>query len=343
MRTVQESRCASEVVADLVSAEELDAEQGEAVLAALDAAGIGTSAQAVPGGRVGLASGVRSHAAEVAGYLGAVFVGLSAVTFLAQSWDEVSPGTRALLLAGIAVLCAVVAVVVSRGGARPADPVRLRVASTLMSVAALTTGLAVGSALEQSSDGGPWLLTLAPAAALVVAVLGYSLAPTALGHLAMAAAAVATVQFAAAAIAADNPVPAGVGLLVLGLLWLLLVRWGLLREQTLGLVVAGLLCLAGPQLVLAAVVVPAATRVAAYVLTAAVGLACLAGYSVLQRWPLLVLGVGAMALLVPEVLGYWLGESIGVPGLLLASGVTLLVASLLGLRLRRRSPDQELP
>jgi hypothetical protein len=342
MRTAQEPRSASEVVADLVSAEALDVEQGEAVLAALDAAGIGTAMQAVPGGRVGLASGLRSHAAEVAGYLGAVFVGLSAVTFLAQTWDQYSPGTRALLLAGIAGLCAVVAVVVAAAGARAKDPVRSRVASTLMAVAALTTALAVGSALEQSSDARPWLLTLAPAAALVVAALGYVLAPTALGHLAMATAAVVTAQFAAAAIAPDNPVPGGVGLLALGLLWLLLVRWELLREQTLGLVVAGLLCLAGPQLMLAADVVPAATRVVAYVLTAAVGVACLAGYSVLQRWPLLVLGVGAMAVLVPEMLGYWLGESIGVPGLLLASGVTLLVASLLGLRLRRH-PERELP
>jgi prepilin signal peptidase PulO-like enzyme (type II secretory pathway) len=84
-------------------------------------------------------------------------------------------------------------------------------------------------------------------------------------------------------------------------------------------------------------------RVLSYVLTALVAAACLAGYATTQRWPLLAVGVLATAVVVPEVLSEWLGDSLGIPGLLLASGVTLLGASLLGLRMGRRGaprPDE---
>lgn len=339
MRTLVEARprTADAIVADLVAHGTLEPQQGEAVLHALEPV-LRPSAAST---RMPLRQGLRLHAAEIAGYLGAVLLVLSAVAFLAQTWQTYTTTTRTLLLSGLAVLTFAAGVAVSRATRRPSDldPARRRVAGTLLVGSALTAALAVGVALEQQVEQDPRLMVLAPLTALLVGAVGYTLAPTALGHLAVLAAAVAAIMQVAVEVGDENTVAGGLGVLALGVLWFVLVQARVLVEETLGTAMAGLVALGGAQIVQTGPVPAGWQAWLAYALTVAVAVACLAGYAALQRWPLLVVGVLATAVVVPQVLSVWFADTLGLPGLLFVSGLTLLVASLLGLRLGRRAAE----
>ena len=56
-------------------------------------------------------------------------------------------------------------------------------------------------------------------------------------------------------------------------------------------------------------------------------------YVAKRAWPYLLAGVAGVTLAVPEALLDWTEGSLGTAGVLLVAGVTLLGASLLGLRL----------
>jgi hypothetical protein len=71
-----------------------------------------------------------------------------------------------------------------------------------------------------------------------------------------------------------------------------------------------------------------------YLVTAVAAAAALAMYVRRLAWPYLALGVVAVTLVVPEALFHWTRGSLGSAGVLLVAGLTLLVAALLGLRLR---------
>jgi hypothetical protein len=321
------------VVSSLVAEGTLQPPQAEALLAALHP----VLADKQSSEHLGVRPGLRRHAAEIAGYLGAAFVALSAVVFLSATWESYSQTTRTALLAGVALLAATIAVVVLRGRSSSVEghETRRRLAGTLMVASGLAAGLAVGLVVDDPGDVAE-LVGLAPLTALVVCAVGYWMAPTAIGQLGMLAAAVATVMSTAQARMEENLVVGGLVVVAIGVTWAVLEHRGLLRERTLALSIAGLTALAGAQIVLVAAEDATGTRVLAYLLTAAVAAACLAGYASRQAWPLLVTGVLATAIVVPQVLSEWLEDSIGVPGLLLVTGLTLLGASLVGLRLARR-------
>jgi len=73
----------------------------------------------------------------------------------------------------------------------------------------------------------------------------------------------------------------------------------------------------------------------AYALTAAVAAAGYAGFVLTRGWPVLVAGVIATTLVVPEALHDWTEGSVSVAGALLMAGLTLLAASAVGLRLSK--------
>jgi len=60
----------------------------------------------------------------------------------------------------------------------------------------------------------------------------------------------------------------------------------------------------------------------------------MAVYLARQAWPYLALGVLGVTIVVPEALSDWTGGSLGVVGGVLVTGVTLLLASFAGYRLR---------
>jgi hypothetical protein len=171
--------------------------------------------------------------------------------------------------------------------------------------------------------------------------LAYLVAPTVLGQVA-----VATGTTAAVPLLFDQfgDVPAlAVGLLILGLgvLWLLATERGLWREVASARVI-------GCGLVLIGAHVPVfgddAWRWTGYLALAVVATAAFAVYVVRPAWPYLVAGVVAVTLVVPEALLDWADNALGPAGVMLATGMTLLAASVLGFRLRRdvESPGSQL-
>ena len=77
-----------------------------------------------------------------------------------------------------------------------------------------------------------------------------------------------------------------------------------------------------------------------YLVTILVAVAGFALYVVRRAWPYLAVGVVGVTLAVPEALLDWTEGSLGTAGVLLVAGITLLGASLLGLRLRKEVGEQ---
>lgn len=280
----------------------------------------------------GPAAPVRRRLAEIAGYVGAAFVVGAAVLFLSTTWADLGAGTQiGLLLASALVLGAAGAVVV-RTAAGTSAAVRRRLASVLLTAAAGCAGFGVGVAVAETSASGEVTVLAAATIALVLALMGYRLAPSMVGQLGVAAAAVTMVPSGLGALNSDSRsiVPLAVAILALGGLWMVAAERHWWHEADAARVVGCGLALVGAQMP-----VLAADEVwVGYLLTSAVALAAFGGYLASRAWAHLATGVVGLTLVVPEALHDLYGESLGAAGVLLAAGVTLLGTALLGLRLR---------
>jgi hypothetical protein len=117
----------------------------------------------------------------------------------------------------------------------------------------------------------------------------------------------------------------------LGVLWLVLAETGVWRERTTAQLVGLGLVLLGAQLALGG----EDTAWVAYLLTALTGVAAVTLYLVIRSTPYLIAGVVAVTLVVPEAVLDWTEGLLGPVGILLVAGLTLIVTSLAGLRLRQ--------
>jgi hypothetical protein len=106
------------------------------------------------------------------------------------------------------------------------------------------------------------------------------------------------------------------------------------REQLPAQVVGGVMALFGSQLLMGL-----DQPWPAYLLTLLVAALGFTMYVVRRAWPYLAVGVVGVTVAVPEALLDWTSGSLGTAGVLLVAGVTLLGASLLGLRLRKETAD----
>jgi hypothetical protein len=280
--------------------------------------------------------------AEIAGYVGAAFVIGAASLFLGQNWEVLGRGGRFGVLAAITVALLVSGVAVlwrdlARSGPgwwrdEPADDVRRRLASTLLTGAAAAGSFAVVVGL--SPDGRPpagYVPVAGSATALVIVAAGYLLARGAVGQLGVAISAYAVVASGLSLAPVGGGWWYGGAAVVLGAAWAVLVwrRW--VPERRFGLAITATFALAGAQTV-ALSGDPA--RYPGYALTALAAAACFAGYARLRDWVLLAGGVVGATLVVPEFLYEVTGGSLGASGVLLVAGVTLLGGSLAGLRIR---------
>jgi hypothetical protein len=284
------------------------------------------------------APALRTRLAEIAGYVGAALVVGAAFFFVSEQWDELSTGGRIGILVGIAAILAVaaIAVVLTAPGrlasVRSGDePVRRRLVSTLATGAAASVAFAAGVALEAGTASEQMTVLVAALSGLAVVAAGYTLAPSLVGQLGGAAAAVVATTSAVSIGDTSGSSEVGLGLFGLGLAWAVLVAVGVLRERLAGTIVAGALALLGAQLLYA----DEGTRPWSYVLTLLVVLVAFATYTRRPSWPLLGVGVVGATVLVPEFLSDLTGGSLGVSGVMLAAGVALLASSAVGLRLRR--------
>lgn len=297
----------------------------------------------VLGGQAIETASLRRRLAELAGYVGGALVVAAGALFLSGEWRHFSVALQVGLLAGIAVVLfgAGVATGVTGGGLVAlrdgTQPVRQRLASVLFTAAAAAgAGAVVVWLIDVISRRGTettqgTLIGVGGSLTLVVlAAVGYMLAPTLLGQAAVAVGAAYAIPFVLDSIGDVQPIPLGMVFLALGLVWVVLAERGVWRERLAGRIIGAGFAVVGAQ-------IPVAADQAwvGYLLTILVAGAGLAMYLQRQAWPYLAVGVIGVTLAVPEALYDWTGGSLGTSGVLLVAGVTLLGASLAGLRLRK--------
>lgn len=324
------NRIPQTVVAALVSAGLLEPSRSTEAERVVTAA---LSPSAVP------ATPLRRRMSEIAGYVGGAFVVGAGVLFFSSEWNNLAEPAQVALLGGVALLlagaCGVL--VVTSGGVaavrRAEHQVRRRLASVLAAASAAAAGFAVGVLVDdpRSYTDDSRVVLAGAAAALAVAILGYRVAPSAVGQLAVAAAAFTAIPSALDTFGSVEGVALGGLVLALGVVWLALAERGVWLEDQSGRVIGCLLAVLGGQL---PALGPDSPDWVGYTVTAVVGVAAFGAYVVRPAWPYLAAGVVAVTLAVPEALFDWTSGSLGSAGVLLVTGLTLLGASLLGLRLR---------
>lgn len=286
---------------------------------------------------------MRRRLSELAGYVGGALVAAAGVFFVADRWEDLSVPQQVGLLVAIGILLVAAAVTVGlTGGGMAAlrsgvQPVRRRLASVLFTggAAAVTAAVVVGLADVIQRRGtemtqGPLIGMGASVAFVVLCGVGYVLAPTVLGQVGIAAGAAYAIPFTLDAIGDVEAVPTGLLFLALGLAWLVLAETGIWREVMVGRLVGAAFALIGAQ-------IPVGSEQAwvGYLLTFLVALGGFGVYVTRHAWPYLAIGVVGVTLAVPEAVYDWTEGALGTAWVLLVAGVTLLGASLLGLRLRQ--------
>lgn len=328
-----EQASAASVVSALVRSGLVDPERADEARSVVGTALTGDRPAEVP---------LRRRLAEVAGYVGGALVVAAAVIFLTEEWANLSTAGRVGTLTGIAVVLYAAAVAVRLLGRRhegqpqeagPGEGIRRRLASALASGGAVAVAFAVGLLVQEVSAPASTAPMAAGGLALLLAALGgYVLAPSALGQVAMVTGAVTAVGSGLDVfLTMASDVPFALAMMAVGLCWALLAELGLLAERTAGVSFGCVLLLFGAQYP----VLGSDEEWVGYVLTAVVAVAGVLTYVRRRAVPYLVTAVLGITLVVPETLLEWSDGSLGPVGVLLAAGVTLLAASLLGLRLRQ--------
>lgn len=281
--------------------------------------------------------GARTMLVEIAGYVGSALVLASVALLLSQLWDGFSEALQVVILAMIAVLLAGAGVAVSRVGGGHAelvagrDEMRRRLSSTLLTAAALAAALGVDQqatfTVDDVSSAAPSLL--GGVTMVVLSAVGYRYAHSALGLVAVAG---AVVQVVVTATEDGSALLTGVTLVVAASAWLALTELSAaVREREVARSLGVTLALGGAQVVL----LGGGHDNLAYGLTAAVAAAGFLLYLRSAAWPYLVVGVLGVTLVVPEAVMGWTDDSLGPAGGVLVAGLTLLGASLAGLRMRQ--------
>ena len=298
------------------------------------------------GGQQSPPSSMRQRFAELAGYVGGAFVVSAALIFFADRWDSLTAGQQVALLAGTAMALAASGVVLALvGGGFAAlrvgkDPVRRRLAGVLFTGAASSAAVAVGLQLETPNSVGEdaGAILAASLMLIVVSALGYLLAPTVIGQLGVAVGALMAIPVGLdfASEGGGGEIAVGASTLVLGVLWLALAESGVWKEVASARVVGSAIALFGAQFA----VLGSDHEWFGYLATALVAAAGFAAYVARTAWPYLAVGVIGVTLAVPEALLDWTDGTLGSAGVLLITGVTLLVSCLVGLRLRQEVTEE---
>lgn len=283
------------------------------------------------------AAPLRRRLAEIAGYVGGALVVSAAVIFFATQWPSLSAGTRIGLLAAVALVLAVAGVAIGMAGTglaalrRDEEPAQRRLVSVLLVGAAASATFAVGLLGEELVEGYselPPVLSFTTLTALTL--VAYLTMPSALAQIVLA---VSVVPLAVSVVEYASELQAAMvgGLLMLaGALWLVVAERGGWREPTVGRVAGAALLVGGAQ----GLVFETGWSWVGYLALLLVALGGFVAYTVVRAWPYLAAAVAGLTLAVPEALMDWTDNAVGPAGVLLAAGLTLLVASLLGLRLR---------
>jgi len=259
---------------------------------------------------------------ELLGYLGGALAVIGAVLLAARSWQDLAAWSRLTLLGlAAAALWAAGAVVHEQ-----ADPAlwRLRAVLWLLSSAAVAffAGLFGAEVLDLDGEG---VVLLAGLAAAAHAGALWRLQPRPLQHLACLAG-VATAAGAAAAASGGDELAVGLCVWTVGVLWVLGGWRGVLRPPVVALAFGAVASLIGAQ--------ATAVRLegGGLLFGLASALVLLVAGATGRRFALAGIGVGGVFLFLPATVGHFLADTVGVPVVILLSGVLLLAVTLVMLR-----------
>jgi hypothetical protein len=309
--------------------------QADAVRRELDLPPAGAHAAPGDDARSGIAW--TSILAEVGGYVGAAFVLASAVVLSGPRWQDLSTAAQVAGLALPALAMLLAAFVIARatpGGwtvrERRGTGRRRRLVSALAVVAA---GLGAGAAAVAASSS--WEGLTAALTALVVTGCAYLACRTPVLHAAAAVSAAVVGPTLLAHLGADSDTGGGTGLVVVGVVWAALTLFRRLDETALGLAAAGVMTFVGGETLASDGVRP----LVGFVVLGLLAVAGLVGYVATRHVVVLVVGVGSLAVVVPQAVLHYTEGALGAGGALLVTGLSIVGASVLGLRLRREVPD----
>ncbi len=282
---------------------------------------------------------------EVVAYLGGALVLAAGGLFLVQQWGGLGFGARVALLAVVTAVLAVAGAVSARVPAgQPAlrevtQDMRRRLAGTLLTGAALAVSFLVAYVLDELEDFGYsdvyWPAVAGAAVGVFTAAVAYRIAPTALGLVAMMAGLVTVAVNVVETLDRNQGDATGILLFLIGAAWLGLTEMGVFREVTAARALGVTTALVGAQVP----VIDGTHSWLGYVLTVLVAVVGIAVYLGRVAWPYLAGAVLAVTLVVPEAVADWTDGSLGAVGGVLVAGVTLLVASYAGYRVRAEASE----
>lgn len=269
---------------------------------------------------------------EIAGYVGGGLILGGALLLVQLNLERLGQDNAALVLAGYALTLLVAGVLIGgglTGAARLRDghaPVRRRLVGVLFAIAAGPAALATALV-----DPVPRHTTLvAGLVGFAVAVAGYALLSTVPGVLAIAATAI-TVTAGILEFPEFSPRSYGmVAYVGLGLLFGLAATVRLIKPRRIGLALGAAIAIVGAHLG----GLEGADRAWTYGLTFLIGLCCFVSYWLDRATVLLVFGVIATSIAIPEAVTDWTDDALSGPAILLVSGTVLVAVSGLGLWLR---------
>ena len=267
---------------------------------------------------------------EALGYLGAALAAAAAAVLVGRSWNDASPGLR-ILLPGVASL-----VMVAAGWSlrRTEDAAIARLASVLWLLAAGLSGWFGGQLASDGFDASDQGVVLGVAIGVTVtAVPLYLVRRRTLQQLAV----ITGLMILAAGTFWGSGMSVGLAYLIIGLAWTALGWMGRAEPRRVSLTL-------GPLAALTGALVASGDRTSLGVwLGIAVSVGLVAASVSLRHTPMLGLGVAGLFAFSVWAIGYYFGETIGTPLVLLVAGVILLAVAFVAARLRGLTSERSSP
>ena len=286
---------------------------------------------------------------EVGGYVGGAFVLAAALVLAGPRWDDLGYagqlavlGVPSLLMIGAAVAVALW----TPGGwsvhARPGMGARRRLVAVLLAVG-IVLAACCGAVIADPEDSGRLPVTTAA----VLFVAGYTLCRTALLHvgaflsIALTAATWSIFLFSGDPDQSERPPLAlGFSLAAVAVVWGLLAVLGVLDERQLGMFAAGALFFVAAEVFVVGSGRSGVTG-AGYLMLAALAAVGMYGYIRTRYVAVLAVGVVALATVIPQAVIDYTNGALGAGGALLLVGLSIVGASVVGMRLRSSQSKRE--
>ena len=340
MNTGLTVRPAERVVDALVGARLLDPSAREQSLAVI-AGVLETSPPATGSGR----RRNLPQLVEVVAYLGAALVLAAGALYVVEQWNELGYAAQVTLLAVVSTFLLVAGFVASRvpngspGLLDESNDARRRLAGSLLTFGALFAAILVTYVVSHVTTVEfpevSWPDLAGALTGVVVGAIGYRVAPTAIGMVGTIGGAVMATMTLIDGVDHNEGDAAGLALFLLGAVWLVLAERRWFHESTIARSLGVGVALVGAQVP----VMEGTHPWFGYAMTLAVGVVGIWLYLSTTAWPYLAAAVLAVTLVVPEAVSEWSDGSLGAVGGVLVAGVTLLLASFAGYRIRAEATD----